>query len=309
MKHAAKVLLALLILGSLIYHVNVHDLVLALCQLTLGTFTLLALWAVILIYVSALKWSYFLRALGTRMPVLQLFNLYLVGYFVNLILPSFIGGDAIRSWYAGKQTGQHAALTATILERYTGLSAMVILAVVFMWFVEFVTWQIKLVVVFVALGLALATVLALSPTLIAQLERLPKAATLTKHLRKIQDGFHTARRDNMLLAKAFVLSFAYHTFTIGNTVAAAWAVGWWDPPVQDLFVVVPLILLVGAVPITPGGLGIQEGAFYYFLYQLGATPAQAMGVAVVLRAKGYILALLGGLVWLRLRRKPMEQVN
>ncbi len=297
-----KVTLALAILASLIYHVNVHELVQALGQLTWGTFTLLALWAVILIYVSALKWSYFLRALGRRMPLLQLFNLYLVGYFVNLVLPSFIGGDAVRSWYAGKETGQHQAMTATILERYTGLTAMIVLALFFMWFVSFITWQIECVVLVVAFGVVVVTVLALSPKLISLVERLPYAQLLTKHVHKIQEGFYTARKDRLLLVKAFVLSFAYHTFTIGNTAAAAWAVGWWNPPIQDLFVVIPLILLLGALPITPGGLGIQEGAFYYFLHQLGATPAQAMGVAVVLRVKSYILALIGGVVWLRLRR-------
>ena len=63
------------------------------------------------------------------MPVLHLFNLYLVGYFVNLFMPSYLGGDLVRSWYAGKEIGQHEALAATILERYTGFVAMIVLAI------------------------------------------------------------------------------------------------------------------------------------------------------------------------------------
>ena len=96
----------------------------------------------------------------------------------------------------------------------------------------------------------------------------------------------------------------YHTVTVVNTLAAAAAVGWSQPPVAELFVVLPLILLVGALPLTPNGLGIQEGAFFFFLCAVGASPAQALGVALVLRAKSYVLALFGWLVWLTLGETP-----
>ena len=89
---------------------------------------------------------------------------------------------------------------------------------------------------------------------------------------------------------------------LGGPVVAAQAVGWENPPVWDLFVVLPLILLLAALPVAPSGLGLQEGAFYFFLHAVGANSGQALGVGIVLRAKSYAIAILGGLVWLRLRK-------
>ena len=36
---------------------------------------------------------------------------------------------------------------------------------------------------------------------------------------------------------------------------------------------VPLVLMVGVVPITPSSLGVQEGAFVFLLARIGASPA------------------------------------
>ena len=301
-KKIIKYLFSLLLLSVLIYLVDIRELWAALSQLTLEAIFYLFVLAVLLIYVSALKWQFFLDALGSRVPVFHLFKLYMVGYFINLVVPSYVGGDAVRSWYAGKKVGQHEAATATILERYTGMVAMVTLALAFVWMVDLVTFEIKCAVILVSLGLFVLSVLALSPRLIDQFERISQLRPVLKHVRKVQSGFHLARKNNRLIVKSMALSYVFHTLTVLNTMAAAYAVGWYDPPVLDLFVVLPLILLIGAIPIAPSGLGIQEGAFFFFLTGLGAEPAQALGVGVVLRAKAYVVALIGGLIWWRIKR-------
>lgn len=302
MKKIAKNILALIILIALVYVVDVRELWRALSELTWKSIIGLAVLSVALIYVSALKWKLFLEFLGSKVSLVRLNLLYLVGYFVNLLMPSYLGGDIVRSWYVGKKIGQHEALAATILERYTGIVAMVTLAFAFMWFVSTVTIQIKLAVAAVAAGLVVITYVALANGPMKTLERFPKLAPVLKNLKKVQGGFRLARGNTPLLAKTLALSLLYHSLTVVNTVIAARAVGWDTAPIGDLFVVLPIILLVGSIPATPNGLGIQEGAFYFFLHGLGATPAQALGVAVVLRAKSYVLALLGGVAWLGIRK-------
>ena len=110
-----------------------------------------------------------------------------------------------------------------------------------------------------------------------------------------------AKKDKPLLYKTLGLSLLFHSIAVLNTIACAQAVGWANPPVWDLFVVLPIILLIAAIPLAPNGLGLQEGAFFFFLTGLGATPEQALGTALILRAKSYILAIIGGLIWLYLR--------
>lgn len=295
--------LALLIVAVLIYLASARELVDALRQLGLDDVIGLAILAVALIYVSALKWKLFIESLGSPVSVLRLFGLYLVGYFVNLLMPSYVGGDVVRSWYIGKRVGQHEALAATILERYTGLLAMILLAVVFMWFVEQVTFEIKIAIVIIAAGFLVITFLGLSKRPLRTLERFQSLKPVVSGIHKIQAGFDIARRNHRLLAVTVALSLLYHCLTVINTVIAARAVGWDNPPVWDLFVVLPIILLVGSIPATPNGLGVQEGAFFFFLLAIGASPAQALGVPLVLRAKSYVLALAGAIVWLRIRNE------
>lgn len=296
-----KAILAIVLLLVLLYLTDIAALWQSLSQLRLSDILNLSLASIILIYISALKWGFFLEFLGSPVKVSRLFALYLLGYFVNLIMPSYLGGDVVRSFYIGKKVGQHEALSATIMERYTGLVAMVFLAFIFMWFVEQVTLEIKFSILVVALGLIAATYVVLVDWPLKFLEKYKPLASVVNNLRKIQNGFLLVKGDNSIIIKTILLSLLYHCFTVFNTIAAAWAVGWQQPPLLDLFVVLPVILLISAVPLTPQGLGLQEAAFFYFLQTLGASEPQAVGVAIILRAKSYILALLGGVVWWRER--------
>jgi len=293
-----KNLFALALIALLIYMVDSRELWSALSLLTWRSVLFLGAVAFLLIYVSAFKWQLFIDVLGKRISIFKLFNLYLVGYFVNLVLPSYLGGDAVRSFYVGKEVGQHQALAATILERYTGLLAMLILGLLFMWFSALATWQIKLAIAALFLGLLAATGLALSPKLLSGFERISLLKPLIKHLHKIQEGLKLAKAHKALFIKAMLLSFLYHSLTVVNTMVCAYAVGWNSAPPLELFVVLPLILIAAALPVSPNGLGIQEGAFYFFLHGVGATPAQALAIGLVLRAKSYVLAFVGWFAWM-----------
>lgn len=250
-----------------------------------------------LIFVSALKWGMFLGALAERVSIVRLVRLYLIGYFVNLLMPSYLGGDVVRSLAVGRNMGQHEAFAATVLERYTGLIAMLLLGLVFVWFAPAVPTMVYAAVVLLNLGALVLTVCALSSKSLGFLRRLPGTKKLVVSFERLQRAFYLARSNRLLLVKTFGLSLVYHCLTVVNTAVAACAVGWCSYGVFDLFSVLPLILLIGALPISPQGLGIQEGAFSYFLGVIGATSEQAIGVAVVLRAKSYVLAVLGGLLW------------
>jgi uncharacterized protein (TIRG00374 family) len=251
-----------------------------------------------MIGISAFKWQLFISYLSSKVKLSKLFALYLSGYFVNLLFPSYIGGDALRSYYVGKKVGQHQALSATMLERYTGLLAMATLGLIAALYEDqILTIGIRLTV----MGFGLAVIVA---TFCATFFRINPDSFRNRWLKKIAlklDELHeiilkTSKSPSLWL-KAMAISFFYHFLTVANTYVAARAVGWEEPPVLQLFVVLPIILVLGSLPITPSGLGIQEGAFLHFLQILGASSPQALGVGILLRAKTYFLALLGWAVW------------
>jgi uncharacterized membrane protein YbhN (UPF0104 family) len=288
---------------ALLLSVDGTELIGALSQLSVPLGIYLLYISGVLIYLSALKWKLFLESFGCVVSLARLNALYYVGYFVNLILPSHLGGDAVRSWYLGKSVGQHEAFAATLLERLLGLVAMLGLALISIWFVPSASVAVRGAIVCMAVGLGLAVGCLLSPWCLAVVARLPRIGRFVVHLQKVQGVLRGAAANRAVLLKALVLSLLFHSITVVNTVAAAAAVGWFGVPYADLFVVLPIILLIGSLPITPSGLGLQEGAFLYFLTGLGATPAQALGVGVILRIKSYVLAAIGGLVWWSVRQE------
>lgn len=297
MKQLLKFLFSLLLLLAVFWVVDFAELKRILSAITWGAVFNLSLITVALIYVSALKWGLFIESFGSKFSVWRLFRYYLVGYFFNLFMPSYVGGDLVRSFYVGKNAGQHQALSATILERYTGLMAMITLAFAFMWFNNFVTLQIEIVIFGLLLGLVVITIIALSERLLEMLDQVKLLKPIVKHLKKIQSGLKLARRNKRLLARSMALSYLYHTLTVVNIIFCAAAVGWNNPPVLDLFTLTPIMLLIIAIPVAPSALGVQEGTFYFFLQIVGATPAQALGVGLVLRAKAVILSLCGGVFY------------
>lgn len=293
----AKRLLAVLLLAGLLFFIDIKKMAAIFASLSLGIISFLILISFALVYVSAMKWGVFLRSLGIQASIWKLNALYLVGYFVNTLLPSFVGGDVVRSLSVGKHVGKHEALAATVLERYTGLLALVLMGVIFIWFAPLVNMEVRIAVICIALGLAALTAAALSRKILGSLGKIRGLESLIAPLSKVQAAFRFGLTKPSLLVETMLLSVIFYLGAVVNTLACAYAVGWSTAPVPELFVVLPIILILGALPISPSGLGIQEGAFFYFLQGIGATPEQALGVALLLRAKTYILALFGWIVW------------
>jgi len=302
-----KVCVGVLAIFGLLYFVDVRSVLSALADIrALDLVNLFGL-SFLLILVSVIKWRAFLERLGIQASIPHLFRLYLVGYFVNLLMPSALGGDVVRSVYVGKNIDKVRAVSATLLERYTGLIAMVLMALVAVCWAPSVTTEIRLVTVGIGFGAALLTVMLVSGKLARLGELIKIPARVQEKLVRLQDGMRWGLSDKRLLLKAAGLSFAFHLLTIVNTAVVGHAVGWHAIPWSDLLVVVPLILLVSAIPVSPQGLGIQEGAFLFFLSSVGATAEEALAVALVLRAKSYVLALLGGGLWFTLPQTLQEE--
>lgn len=300
-KRGARLVVGIALLAALVYWADLTTIVRALYEISFWDLCILAILSVLLISVSVVKWRAFLRRLNIDASFWRLGRLYLVGYFINIFTPSFIGGDVVRSLYVGPGVDRAHAVSATFLERYTGIVAMLLMALSAVFVSDAVTSQIRMIVVLIVVSAVIGTAMVFSGMInrIAAKFRLPTKALDV--IDRVHEGLVWGLSDRPLLLRALGLSIVFHLLTVVNTAAVGAAVGWASIPWQGLLVVVPLILLVGAIPISPQGLGIQEGAFMFFLHSLGATSGQALAIALVLRAKSYLLALIGGLLWFGVR--------
>jgi uncharacterized protein (TIRG00374 family) len=298
-----RFLLAGLLLIGVSLSVDWRVILEAIREISLVDIVVLLAISIALILVSVFKWRGFLRRLGIESSVWGLFRLYLVGYFINLFMPTSLGGDVVRSLYVGRKEGKVNAFSATFLERYTGLIAMVVMALCALPLAPSITREILALVLLIACGVFVATLLIVSGALVSIVDRLGFSPRVLETCKRLDAALRWGVSDGHLLTRAALLSLLFHALTVANTMAIATAIGWHTASWTNLLVVVPLILLIGSVPLSPQGLGIQESVILFFLHAVGATTAQALAVAIVLRAKSCFLAAIGGIIWFFMRRE------
>src|ERR1700712_5604938 len=73
------------------------------------------------VVLSAVRWRAVLSALDLHPPFNRLLSLYFAGQFMGNVLPSTIGGDALRVSRLSKETGETPITFASVvLERMSG---------------------------------------------------------------------------------------------------------------------------------------------------------------------------------------------
>ena len=76
--------------------------------------------------VSAVRWQWLARPLGFGGPLRQYVGAYFVGMFFNLLLPTSVGGDAVRAVYLNAGSGRRvAAVLSVLLDRLSGLIVLI----------------------------------------------------------------------------------------------------------------------------------------------------------------------------------------
>ncbi len=281
-----KFTLAFVLICAVVYFSGVEDTIAVLTETNWYYFLYLIVIGLVMIWVSALKWRLFIRASGNDAPLSYLFQLYTAGYFFNLFAPSFIAGDIARSVHLGKKIStQSGAFSSTYLERLTGLIAMSMLGALSLLVGSPVTQGLELSIIAVAV---LTTIISAVSYF------------------KLKGFFKEFKNGWSLLGYSLFLSFCYHILTVYNTFIAARTIGWNTPDLSGLFIVVPLVLIVSMIPLTPSGLGVQEGAFMFLLNRIGATRSEALGVALILRAKVLLIGMFGAILWSLLKSEELK---
>jgi hypothetical protein len=274
----------------------------------------------VLIWATCVRWGLLIRASGHKVQMIHLIRYYTIGLFFNSFLPSYVGGDAARSFYLGTEVGsQKKAFGTTVVERFAGLLAMTTLSTVFVLCGAQATEGVELAVFIVTALTILGNLALLSESfggqcisLVNRLIRLSGRQVFAEKaeviFEKINSAFDFARSDSKVFLLAWGWSYVFHVLLVFNSYLAAKAIGWDSVEIEGLFVVLPLVLLISMVPLTPSGLGIQEGAFLFFLVRIGATSAEGLGVGIILRLRTILIAIVGAFLWTSQRRQNATQV-
>jgi uncharacterized protein (TIRG00374 family) len=271
----------------------------------LAWFALAVTIMVVTVPVLALRWGWLLASHDIHERVPWLTRAYFVAYTAGQVLPTSLGGHAVRVVETTRRhPGRATVITGTVLlERGLGGAATVALgAIGFLlsigeFDVSAYLW-LEGVFVFGTLFLGFLFFARSARPLLRRTRPLLRRLRLDAPVRHFYDGIHHYRGHTGLLGKVFGVTFAVQTVRILAIWAAAKAVGIdLDPRIYYVFG--PLLFLVMLVPFTLNGLAVREAFFVSFLGSVGVGADQAFAAGFLYFLVTLLLALPGAVIMLR----------
>ena len=258
------------------------------------------------IVLSAYQWRSLLQGEGIRLDLADLVNLYFVGIAFSHFLPTGMGGDAVKAFYVGRESGNSAgSASAVILCRVIGFVGMLLVAVpaLLIWHEQF---RLELITTFVLLSLLVSAMLAGALVSVTWLPRLLKPAWKNRRIftkiAQVGETLLAALRRPRFIAMAMAYGIVFWLLAILNCYAYGNALGI-HVPSYFYVVVVPLIALVSFLPVSINGFGLRESAYVYTFSTMHVAPTSALLLALLLDTQALLFGVVGGCVYITLSSK------
>jgi glycosyltransferase 2 family protein len=253
---------------------------------TRGWFLILALAQMILIPIlGGIRWQLILKRLGWPMSLQPLTRLFWVGMAFNQILPSAVGGDAVRVVLACREglSGTMSAVSVLIERCMMTLSLVLVVVVLTVVFAPVGTLDASLIsLAAVLLGTGLVG-LALLPLMRWLLTKAPETRVVRLAIHVV-DGL---RRVIFSPGAAPLMGLCVIT-NLNLGIAAWWLASGFGLSLSlvQVLAVISMVTLAVVIPVSIGGWGVREAAMVMLLGRL-AVPADiaflfsvAFGLAV-----------------------------
>ncbi|HUQ22070.1 MAG TPA: lysylphosphatidylglycerol synthase transmembrane domain-containing protein [Gaiellaceae bacterium] len=309
---AATLLLTGLAVAYLVWKIDVGKTADVLADTSAWWFLLAVAIMTLTVVPMAERWRRLLESQGMRERLPWLTRAYLVSYTAGQILPTSIGGDAVRIVETSRRhPARLGAVSAIVLlERALGGAATVLLGAVgfvlaigrydvgaYLW-VEGAFVLGTFVLAFLFFSRSARPLLRLTTPLLSRIR-------LERPVRAVYDGVHAFRERTGLLLGLFAFTVAIQAVRVLAIWAAARAVGI-DLSPRIYYVMGPLFFLVLLVPFTLNGFAVREAFFVSFLGGVGVGADAAFAAGFLFFLVTVAMALPGGaiLLWEGLRGKP-----
>jgi len=252
--------------------------------------------------VSTARWQAVLVALGISFGFAKTLRIIFISNFFNQLLPSSVGGDAVRIYKVHKAgLTVSTSINSVMLERLSTILGLFLMVTAFLpLFVERI--HETEIVGFQWVLLFFAGCAFLGTGAIMLLDRLPQSLM---HWRLVRGGAALARDTRTVFLHGSRTIQIVILAVIGQIITAlsVWVLGLAlsygnQLTLIDCMVLVPLVILVTTIPVSIAGWGIREASMVTALGLIGIAPESALILSVLLGLQILILAVPGGIIWL-----------
>ena len=296
---AATLVVTGLCTAYIVWKINISQTLHILVHASLGYFLGAVAIMILSVWPMAWRWQQLLGARGIHDRLSWLVRAYFVAYTAGQILPTAVGGDAVRIYETARRHQGHGGQVAgsVLLERALGGAATLTLAGVgfvlaigkypvgpYLW--------VEGAFVVATIVLAIALFSRRVRPLLAKTVPFLRFIRVERPIRAAYEGIHSYRDHAWLLVGVFTLTLAVQAVRVLAIWLAGKAVGVNLSP-RPYYVMGPLLFLVLLVPFSVNGIAVRESFFVSFLGRLGVDADKAFATGFLFFVVTLCLSLPG----------------
>jgi uncharacterized membrane protein YbhN (UPF0104 family) len=244
---------------------------------------------------GAYRWQRLMRLKEVHVLFGHSLRFFWLGLFFNQLLPSSVGGDAVRGYCAARESHSlRGATLSVILDRVLGLVGLIVVITGASFF-AFGLMQSNDVMqaVFLALlmaGAGLGAIFFLD-VLLARFSGWRFLGALVDLAVDARNLFVSRNGWGLILLSCFIhVLSVFSVFVLADGLGVA-------VTLQALFVVVPVAMLLATIPISIAGWGIREGVMVAGLGQIGIPSEEALALSILYGLSLLVVAMPGVFFW------------
>lgn len=256
--------------------------------------------------VSCYQWGSLLRSERINVDLAKLINLYLVGIAFSHFLPTGMGGDAVKAFYVGRESGNSGgSVSSVVMSRVTGFFGMLLIALP-----ALLIWQkhfSHLVVIwFLLLSMVVGTMIVVAIFSATWLSKILKGSWAKYHIFALiiaigrALGARVRQPRSLLIPILFGIMFWIISFL--NYYSYAIALGM-HVPLYFYFIAIPVVSLIAFLPISINGFGIREGAFVLVFSTIHVPVATSLLLALLMDVQVLLFGVIGACMYLTMSTK------
>jgi uncharacterized protein (TIRG00374 family) len=276
--------------------------------------TLALLCSLVSLLLVAVRWWLLLKIQDIHLKLWEIVRLTFLGNFFNAVVPGTVGGDLVKAYYVSRHTHRKAAVLVSIfVDRVLGLTELTLLAGVMLAVVlsaglesyQRVRYCVLAVAIVIAI-IACAMTFVLSGRIrkLLHLQRLYSRFSFAHHIAAAGHAVALYRQCLPAFVKVIAINFASHIMWVGSIALIGMSLPEMRAatPWYSYFVYIPLIYIIGAVPVAPGGVGLIEKL--YIVFFASVSPSLVLVMALLARFVPFLWALPGFWVYMTGPRVP-----
>ena len=263
---------------------------------------------------GAQRWRYLLHIQNISIGLWQAIKLTLTGFFFSTALPGAVSGDIVKAYYIARGREEKEVLIISILfDRLLGLYTMILIAALALMF-AFIhdgisethgicsqpyikTLSSFIISLFLVLTFTAILFMSKSVRNASLIERILMKIPFHNTVIKIYDAVHYFGKKPGMILKAMLLSIIVQIPGFIGIWILAIILDIKTLIILDYLIAIPVCMVINAIPIAPGGIGVGEAGFRQIFVLFGSN--EGAELAFLFHSIFFLVALgVGGLIYL-----------